>query len=127
MSTDLAAAWADLDTVLAELRGDDPAAPVSVEYDPAKLIVPGVWVRVDTVTRRRLSGDITFTVSLHLIAADTDEVMVRDHLAPLWNHVLPILDGYGGVNGPGLLVAVAMPSGGAPLPAIVVTADIDTE
>lgn len=127
MSTDLAAAWADLDTVLVELRGTDPEAPVAVDVDPSKLIVPGVWVRVDHVRRARLSGHLSFALTLHLIAADTDEAIVRDQLAELWNHVTPILDSYGGPTGPGDLVAVAMPSGAAPLPAISIPVDIETE
>jgi len=121
----LAAAFADLDTVLAELRGAaDP--PLSVDYDPARVLVPGVWVLVDQLSRDRLAGTYTARLRLHLLAADTEHMAARAQLAELHDVVAPVVDSYGGAVEPTRPVVVVMPSA-ARLPALAVVVDIETE
>lgn len=126
MSATLAGAWADVDSVVDELRDAGTDGQLSVELDPARIVVPGVWCAVDRLQRGRLSGDYVVKLRLHLVAADTDLQTSRDQLAALADQLLPVVDTYGGPSDPLTFVTVLMPDGSR-LPGMVVPVDIETE
>lgn len=109
---------ADLDELVAIVRGGDPG-DLQCSLDAGELTLgPGVWVTL-TGIESRLSGTI-LQVSVVCIAADTVPRVALDQLAGLWNTVRPRLDGAGlARNGPVVTRTVTIPGGdGRALPAL---------
>lgn len=124
----MTASWDDVDELLAELRALgrlQGQGPLSVDVDASKVNAPGVWVRVNGFSRLRLSG-MTYLLTLHLVAPETEHRRAFDLLAQLYDKIDPLLQQLGGAdNGTARTVTVAMPDG-TRLPGLAIDVELDT-
>lgn len=122
------AAWADVDQLVDELRelGDlrGPSEPLSVDVDASKVRAPGVWVMVRGFRPTRLQG-MTYKLTLHLLAPDTEHRRALDLLAQLYTHVADYVDQLGGHENDARVVVVQMPDG-TRLPSLALDVELDT-
>jgi hypothetical protein len=116
--------FADLDE-LAEMlvaNGVRSASP-----DPAKVIVPGVWLNPRTISLDNLAG-CTIRVDLVLVVADQGYRQSMPALAALFNEVKNALEaaGLGGPDDDTRVISVVLPGSTQALPALSVPLDLLT-
>jgi hypothetical protein len=66
-------------------------AGISAAADPQELNLPAVWVQLSTVAENLLSGDITVTLKLNLIAGDAGTLAALDTLSDLYQQVIGVV------------------------------------
>lgn len=121
---------ADLDELVAALRGADPTHELirSVSLNPDEVQLPGVWVRFDQLEEDVLAG-LTVRVTVHMIVSSAGGFARQlAGLAELRNLVKPVLATYGGPAGPTTRVGVILSTsaGAQPMPALAVPLDLST-
>lgn len=113
----------DLSAPVAELLALLHAADVDATANPGEVETPGVWVAVDEIRPRSLSGAHELVCSAYVIAGDTDAMLalsrLGDELAKVRSVITP--------DGPVTTTAVVLPSGPTPLPALRVPVHLYTE
>jgi hypothetical protein len=94
-------------------------AGIAAAADPQDLNLPAVWVQLSTVAENLLSGDVTVTLKLNLIAGDTGTL---DTLSTLYDRVLGVVTPNTATDT--TVVAVQLPDNpSAPMPALQLTVE----
>ena len=119
--------FADIDELVTQLSSADGIR--SVDVDPAKINLPGIWVRFDGIDLDRLDGaDLRMTLAL--ITGYTDVRRAMATLGPLFNTVVDVLDtalGIGPDEAGTAAGTVQMPDGSAPKPALLIPITLATQ
>lgn len=102
---------AEVRALIADLADSD----VRCSLDPAKVNVPGVWLRLLPLDHDRLGGS-TLRAEATCIVADTTDDAALDLLADLHDKVLAVVD----PDGPCRWQGTILPSTPTPLPSLVV-------
>lgn len=102
------------------------AAGIPAAADAGEVNLPGVWVQLDRVAENLLSGGITVTLRLFLIAGDTGTAAALDTLSTLYRQVLTVVTP--NTDADTTTAAVQLPDNpSTPLPALQLTVDaLDT-
>lgn len=117
----------DVDDLIAQLRSVDGIR--SVDVDPAKVNLPGIWVRFDGIDLDRLAG-ATLRLTLALLAPDVDVRRAMADLQPLFNTVVDALAttyGIGPDEAGTAAGTVQLPNGAGPNPALLIPITIPVE
>ncbi|MBF6085296.1 hypothetical protein IU485_28405 [Nocardia cyriacigeorgica] len=108
-----------LDQVVATLA----AGGVRASVDPRNLNPPCAWVVGRSVAHDLLGGGGTVTVNVYLIAPDAGTPQAWRTLTELLNDTLAVLDPDADTE---LSESITLPGGGGPVPAFLVSVDIES-
>lgn len=106
---------ADLDQLATALRD---AGVRSVDYDPAQVHAPGIWLRLDTLTPATMDGGVEVGLTMFPVVAATGTTRSLGALSELLDLALPVLQAWASGYGAATVTGLALPGSSAPLPAL---------
>lgn len=108
-----------VESVVAVLK----SAGLSATAEPADINPPAAWVAADKIAHDRLDGSGVVRIRVYLIAPDNSAMQAHRELSRMLAKVLTVVDPSEDTV---LDEGLRLPGGGGPLPAYMVTAEIET-
>ncbi|WP_024794196.1 hypothetical protein [Tomitella biformata] len=113
----------DVPAVIGGVIDELKSAGLSATAEPADLNPPCAWVAVDKVEHSLLCGGGVVRVRIYLIAPDVGTMQAHRTLSEMLDKALTVIDPDQDTV---LDEGIRLPAGGGPLPAYMVTAEIET-